>query len=107
MTEAPKYLYKVLAYPLWQDSLGKEQLILPPEESACVQFYTLEQLPRVLLKHWAMIPKYMVLKVDPTLLQGRFVVETNPKGTTKYYRLYDGTIPLKAVIESSMYVRKC
>ncbi len=103
----PKYLYKILAYTLWQDSLGKEKLLLPQEDSAFIRLYTQEQLERILLKYWAKIPKYMVLKLAPSLLQGELVLESAPTGSTKYYHLYNGSIPLKAIIESSTYTRKC
>lgn len=103
----PKYLYKVLAYQLWQESLGKEKLVLPEEDSAFIRLHTHEQLARILLKSWAQIPKYMVLKIDPKLLQGELLLEKAPKGSSAYYHLYNGAIPLKAIIESHTHVRKC
>lgn len=42
----------------------------------------------------------MVLKIDPSKLIGKLVFEVNPGGTQKYYHLYNGKIPLNAVIEA-------
>ncbi len=102
----PKYLYKVLAYPLWQESLGKEKLILPEEDNAFIRLHTHEQLARVLLRHWANIPKYMVLTLDPDLLEGELRIETKGTASTSYYQLHNGSIPLKAILESHTNVRK-
>ncbi len=101
----PKFLYKVLSYSLWEQSLGKEALLLPEEDEAFVHFSTQEQLERILVKYWANVRKYVVLKIDPSRLTGELVLESNRGGSTKYYHLYNGSIPLKAVIESSISAR--
>ena len=103
----PKYLYKALSYQLWGESLSEKNLVLPEDDSAFVHLSTHEQLERILLKYWAKVPKYVVLKLDPTLLKGELVLETNPGGSTKYYHLYNGSIPLNAVIESKIHARTC
>jgi uncharacterized protein (DUF952 family) len=38
-----------------------------------------------------------VLKLDVKSLPGKLVYESNPGGETKYWHLYHGSIPLKAV----------
>jgi len=103
--QPPKHLYKVLAYNLWQASLGKDALILPPEDDAFIHLSTQEQLERILVKFWGNVRKYVVLKIDPKLLEGKLVFESNPGGKTLYYHLYAGRIPNKAVVECTTCAR--
>lgn len=102
----PKYLFKVLSYSLWEQSLGKEALMLPPEDDAFIHLSTHEQLERILVKFWAHIPKYMILKIETKKLPGELVFETNPNGSTKYYHLYNGHIPRLSIVDAKMCMRK-
>lgn len=43
----------------------------------------------------------VLLKLETAKLRGRLVYEVNPGGTTKYYHLYEGSIPLEAVVEAT------
>jgi uncharacterized protein (DUF952 family) len=56
------------------------------------------QIPKVLEKFWG-DRDCLILKLQSDQLKGRLVLEANPGGTHKYYHLYDGTIPMTAVIE--------
>jgi uncharacterized protein (DUF952 family) len=64
-----------------------------------------DQLDRIVGKYWDKNPEYVVLKIDTKKLPGKVVFEANPGGENKYYHLYDGSIPLKAVVESKI-IRK-
>jgi uncharacterized protein (DUF952 family) len=61
-----------------------------------------DQLNRIVGKYWDEVPEYVVLKIDTKKLPGKLVLEANPGGENKYYHLYDGSIPLKAVVESEI-----
>jgi uncharacterized protein (DUF952 family) len=61
-----------------------------------------DQLDRITKKYWDKDPEYVLLKIDTKKLPGKLVFEANPGGENKYYHLYDGSIPLKAVVESKI-----
>lgn len=95
---APQYLYKILSPEDWQDSLLKNQVVISPLDTNFIHLATENQLAHVAQKFWK-DKSYMILKLDPKKLEGRLIYETNPGGTTQYYHLYEGKIPLDAVIE--------
>ena len=66
-------------------------------DNAFIHLASEEQLPHVTEKFWKG-QDYVVLKIDTKQLVGRLVHETNPGGSNKYYHLYDGYIPIKAVV---------
>ena len=45
-------------------------------------------------------PRIIVLKIYTDKLTGRLIYESNSGGSSKYYHLYNGFIPLNAVFES-------
>lgn len=92
----PAYLYKIVAPDKWQESSNLENLKLDPVDNEFIHFSTEEQLERILTKYWANRP-YILLEVDTAQLPGQMKFETNPGGVAKYYHLYNGAIPLKAV----------
>ncbi|MBA3958357.1 MAG: DUF952 domain-containing protein [Parachlamydiaceae bacterium] len=98
MTADPATLYKILALDLWRRSQNQDRLELPVEDEVFIHLSTEDQLERILKKFWSHTDAYVILKVDPRKLPGRLLHETNPGGTQKYYHLYDGYIPLKAVV---------
>ena len=93
------HLYKILSLKNWQNSQSQEILALSDDDKEFIHFSTHEQLERILQKYWADGGEYIVLKVDSEKLLGRLVFEANPGGVNKYYHLYDGAIPLRAVEE--------
>ena len=95
----PHYLYKVLSVEDWQKSQGMESVKLTDADQDFIHLAREDQLDRIVGKYWDKVPEYVVLKIDPTKLPGKLVFEANPGGENKYYHLYDGSIPLKAVIE--------
>lgn len=94
----PQYLYKVISVEGWQDSQQQNQVINSTLDDKFIHLATESQLPHVKQRFWSG-KRYFVLKLDPNKLKGRLVFETNPGGTTQYYHLYEGIIPLDAVID--------
>ncbi|MCH9612390.1 MAG: hypothetical protein S4CHLAM102_08800 [Chlamydiia bacterium] len=95
----PKYLYKILSLEAWEKSQKQPNLILPPMDDAFIHLAKEDQVHAILSKFWTNQP-HIVLKLRTESLPGRLVYETNPGGTTKYYHLYEGHLPLTAVIDS-------
>jgi uncharacterized protein (DUF952 family) len=93
----PHYLYKILSKSDWQQSQGKPFLKLSSMDDAFIHLATKEQLPAILKKLWPNDLDRVILKLDVSKLPGRLVKERNPGGTTEYYHLYDGALPLDAV----------
>jgi uncharacterized protein (DUF952 family) len=98
-----KILYKILSKELWELSLEKEFLFLPSFDEPFIHFATEEQLERVCAKFWSDVPEYFILKIDAKKLVGNLIFEKNPGGTTCYYHLYEGKIPMGAVIEVNLH----
>ena len=100
----PKYLYKILSLPNWQASQGAQNLKLSDDDTCFVHFSMQDQLDRILAKYWSK-EDCIVLKIDANKLQGKMVFEVNPGGSTKYYHLYDGSVPLESVAEHKIVSR--
>lgn len=98
----PTHLNKVLSVNGWATSQKSDRLQPVPIDIAdnFIHLATDDQLNKVLEKFWHNEPSYVVVKVDPKLFIGRLVHEVNPGGSNKYYHLYDGYIPLTAVIDA-------
>lgn len=96
MEQTPEYLYKIISPENWNQS--KETLQLDAADNAFIHLSREDQLDRILSKYWTDTPA-IVLKLETKKLQGRLVLETNPGGTSKYYHLYEGSIPKNAVVE--------
>lgn len=96
----PKYLYKVISVEDWQDSQQKNHVVNSTLDHPFIHLATENQLPHIKQKFWKG-KRYFILKLDPQKMQGHLVFETNPGGTIQYYHLYEGIIPLDAVIDIS------
>lgn len=96
----PQRLYKIVSPKEWQKS--KELLFLEnsPLDKHFIHLATKEQLPRVAQKFWNK-QDYVLLTLESKKLVGRLVYEANPGGSTLYYHLYEGKIPLDAVLDAS------
>jgi peptide deformylase len=101
-SETPRYLYKILPLRLWQATQNRKAIALPAEDEAFIHFSREDQLERIVTKYWAEAPQYVVLKIETEKLEGSLVYEANPGGSAKYYHLYEGHIPLNAIVESKV-----
>jgi uncharacterized protein (DUF952 family) len=99
MEERPTYLYKVLSMDDWAKS--SETVHLSSMDIDFIHLSTEDQLDKIIEKYWAGVPEYVVLKIETKKLPGKLVLEANPGGTNKYYHLYNGAIPLNAILECS------
>jgi uncharacterized protein (DUF952 family) len=97
MEVMPAHLYKIVSPEDFQESQNQENLKLAEVDREFIHFSTDEQLERILQKYWSNRP-YHVLKVDVLQLPGEMKFETNPGGVAKYYHLYNGAIPMKAIV---------
>lgn len=104
-TQPPQSLYKVLSWKNWEATQSKQAVVTPPEDQPFIHLAREDQLDRILAKYWADTPQFVVLKVNPAQLKGRLVYETNPGSTTCYYHLYEGSIPVCAIVESRVIDR--
>lgn len=96
----PEYLYKIVSPDQWQESQLQDHIVTSPIDKDFIHLATEEQLPHVIQKFWEN-KDYLVLKLSSKKLTGRLMYEANPGGTTLYYHLYEGSIPLDAVVEIS------
>lgn len=94
----PTYLYKVLLPESWKESQSLKEIELSADDEEFIHLATEDQLDRIIEKYWADEP-YVVLKLEVAKLPGKLALEANPGGTNKYYHLYNGSIPLEAVVE--------
>lgn len=98
----PQYLYKVLSVEDWKKSQSMESVNLTDADRDFIHLAREDQLDRIVEKYWDNVPQYVVLKIETKKLPGKLVFEANPGGKNKYYHLYDGSIPLKSVVESKI-----
>lgn len=94
----PEYLYKVVSPEDWQESQNKKTVVLTPMDSEFIHLSKEDQINHVVNKFWVN-KQPVILKLQTKKLIGRLVYETNPGGTTRYYHLYEGSIPLDAVVD--------
>lgn len=91
---APEYLYKIISEEQWEQS--HEKVAPGAIDTDFIHLATEEQLPAIIHKFWkGQHPIILQVKTDE--LVGELIYESNPGGTTKYYHLYNGYIPIEAV----------
>lgn len=95
----PNYLYKIIPSSQWRESLYRNLLVHSSLDSECIQLATEEQLESI-LKRFKIDKDHMLLKIDSNRLIGRLIYETDFNSDAKYFRLYNGSIPLDAFIEA-------
>lgn len=100
--QTPPYLYKILSLESWITSQSQDCVELTKEDETFIHLATEEQLERIISKYWSHVPEYVLLKVDVDDLPGKLVYEANPGGTSKYYHLYEGEIPLRAISDAKL-----
>lgn len=96
---ATTVLYKIVSVEGWATSLSGDRVAVSKFDEGFIHLSTAEQLERICEKYWATVAEYVLLTVDSNKFIGDLRCETNPGGANKYYHLYDGYIPLDAVIE--------
>lgn len=92
----PEYLYKIVSGEEWQESMLQNQVVNSSMDKDFIHLAKEDQVAHIVQKFWN-DRDYIILKLASKKLMGRLIYETNPGGTTKYYHLYDGNIPLEAV----------
>jgi uncharacterized protein (DUF952 family) len=98
MTEEihPEYLYKIVSMEQWQESLMQNRIVLSTSDDKFIHLAKEDQVEEVVRKYWS-DKNHMILKLSVEKLIGLLIYEANPGRSTKYYHLYDGSIPLEAV----------
>lgn len=97
---APEYLYRIVSPAQWQASQLANHVATSPLDQDFIHLATEHQLSHIAHKFWK-DKDYVVLTLDSKKLIGHLVYEANPGGTTKYYHLYAGEIPLEAVVHTN------
>lgn len=97
----PTYLYKVLSLDDWGKTC--KTIHLSSMDANFIHLSTEAQLDKIIEKYWANASEYVVLKIETAKLSGNLVLEANPGGMNKYYHLYNGAIPLTAIIELKVH----
>ena len=99
----PQHLYKIISTEDWKKSQSQNNVELSSkDDEVFIHLSKDDQLDRIIGKYWSEKSEYVVLKIDTSQLNGRLVYEGNPGGINKYYHLYNGSIPLKAVVEAKL-----
>lgn len=96
--EPPEYLYKVVSLENWEASRDAPFVKLDSIDSSFISLATEEQVEGVIEEYWTGTNGYAVLKLDTEKLDGKLILEANPGEEKKVYRLYDGGIPMIAVV---------
>lgn len=95
-----EYLYRIVSPEQWEESLRQNEVVNSSIDKDFIHLATEEQLSRIAQKFWNN-KDHLILKLASKKLTGRLVYEANPGGTSLYYHLYDGNVPLDAVVEIS------
>lgn len=98
---SPEYLYKIISFEEFQEGMIQDQGLTSSMDTNFIHLATEEQLPHIVGKYWKN-QDHLILKLVSKKLVGRLILETNPGGTTQYYHLYDGKIPLDAIVDISI-----
>lgn len=101
----PQYIYKVVSIEDWEASQTIGSVMLAETDHEFIHLATQDQLSRIIEKFWGKAPEYVILKIDTSKMKGKLVLEANPGGTNKYYHLYNGSIPLSAVVDAKTVKR--
>jgi uncharacterized protein (DUF952 family) len=105
MESTPQYLYKILSAEDWKKSQDLNSVILSSADADFIHFSKEDQVDRIVSKYWSQNSSYVILKVEAAKLPGKMIFEANPGGASKYYHLYDGSIPLNAIAEWKLFSR--
>lgn len=106
--ENPKYLYKIVTVEAWEESKNNpdQKIQLSDDDQKFIHLAKRDQLRGIISKYWMTVPVFYILQLDTEKLPGKLAYETNPGGETKYYHLYNGSIPLNAVVKVKKMTKK-
>lgn len=96
----PEYLYKIVSPEEWKESQIQNQIVPSSMDRDFIHLSTETQLAPIAQKYWKNMD-YIILKLASKKLTGRMAYEANPGGINLYYHLYEGRIPLDAVVDIS------
>lgn len=96
---APEVLYKILSLENWKSSSGQDRLLTPPSDNSFIHFSTEKQYQKVIDEKFKNT-HYAVLTVEVAKLVGELKLEPNNARTEQFYHLYDGHIPMKAIMHA-------
>lgn len=100
--EQPAFLYKIISELDWTQSQTQTTVKLPPLDKDFIHLAEEHQVQRIIDKFWSHADRIVILKLDSIKLKGHLVKEKNPGGTTAFYHLYEGSIPMNAVVEATI-----
>ncbi len=92
------YIYKIFSIEHWDKCLQQGFVLPLPNDKEFIHLCSYTQIEKILAKFWQNIKSVCIAKIDPTLLKGQLVFESNVVGGDKYYHLYNGNIPIDAII---------
>ncbi|MDE0937951.1 MAG: DUF952 domain-containing protein [Mariniblastus sp.] len=97
-------MYKILTPVEWQQSQGKEYVVLSAidQSGEFVHLAEAQNYQDIARRFSGGATEAIIVKLDPNKLAGDLVKETNPGDPTEYYHLYGGRIPMDAVVSSSV-----
>lgn len=95
----PDYLYKIVSVEQWEKSQSQNWVENSLMDKDFIHLAEENQIDHVAKKFWNN-QDYIILQLDSQKLVGHLVYEINPGGTTRYFHLYEGKIPINAVIEA-------
>jgi uncharacterized protein (DUF952 family) len=101
-TMVAPHVYKIMTLSDWQESqkLGFVKPSTLDLESKFLHLSEDHQVQRTIDKFMKNEKNIIVLELEPSKFVGKLVKEKNPGGSAEYYHLYDGKIPLEAVVKS-------
>ena len=97
--EQTMHLYKIVSPEQWEQSQSQTKIILTSFDEPFIHLAQEHQVTGVLQKFWTNQP-HIVLTLDSTHLIGELKLERNRPEGDLYYHLYNGSIPLTAVISA-------
>ncbi len=97
----PPFLYKVISFKHWHESRHQSNVALSKMDESFIHLAKEDQIDQFVKKFWSKHKHYFILKLDTSKLKGKLVYETNhPDAKSKYYHLYNGSIPKSAVVQA-------
>ena len=95
----PTHLYKITTLQLWNASQKAKTLQLTTMDEEFIHLSEKHQVKKIIKKFFPDAQQVVVLTINPKQLPGRLVKERNPGGTNEYFHMYDGAIPMSAVVD--------